>query len=134
LVVLPDYLKKAPSFGAEQIVEGIVLGDYQFLKYKKGDKKKKPFVGIRKISLLTQKNAGGIRKVAKRGQYAAEAALSARDMANEPGNKWTPQHFAEFARKIARRSSLKCTVLDRGQMKKEGSVYVFFDVTDTDNE
>ena len=35
MVVLPDYLEKIPANGAEQIIEGILLGDYQFISTKK---------------------------------------------------------------------------------------------------
>jgi leucyl aminopeptidase len=41
-------------------------------------------------------------------------------MANEPGNKWTPQHFVDFAKGLARKSSLTCKILNREQMKKAG--------------
>ncbi len=120
MVVLPDYLEKIPANGAEQIIEGILLGDYQFVKYKKGAKPEEKFTGIKKITVLTRKNVSGIRKAVRRAHYVSEAVLSARDMANEPGNKWTPQHFVDFAKGLARQTSLTCKVLNREQMKKAG--------------
>lgn len=120
MVVLPDYLEKIPANGAEQIIEGILLGDYQFVKYKKSGKPEEKFAGIKEITVLTRKNITGIRKAVRRAHYVSEAALSARDMANEPGNKWTPQHFVDFAKGLARKSSLTCKVLNREQMKKAG--------------
>jgi leucyl aminopeptidase len=120
MVVLPDHLENVPCYGAEQIVEGILLGDYQFVKYKKAEKPAEKFSGIHEITVLSRKNVNGVRKAVRRAQYVAEAALSARNMANEPGNKWTPQHFVDFARSLARQSSLTCKVLNREQMKKAG--------------
>ena len=49
MVALPDYLETVPVNGAEQIVEGILLGDYQFLKYKKSEKPEESPPGIKKI-------------------------------------------------------------------------------------
>ena len=120
LIALPDYLGGLSCNGVEQIIEGVLLGDYQFDKYKKTKKPEDEYFGIKKITVLSQKNLGGVRSCAKRAQYVSEAALSARDMANEPGNNWTPQNFADFARQVARGSSLRCKILNRDQMKKAG--------------
>ena len=51
----------------------------------------------------------------------ALAACGARDMANEPGNYWTPSHFAEAGRELARKHDLlTCKVLEKAAMKKMG--------------
>src|SRR5690606_8383423 len=42
------------------------------------------------------------------------------DLQQRPGNMATPTFVAERAREIADRFGMKCTVLDRGQMRKEG--------------
>jgi len=120
MIALPDYLGRLSCNGAEQIVEGVLLGDYQFVKYKKNRKPEEEYFGIKKITVLSQKNLSGVRRCVKRAQYVSEAALSARDMANEPGNNWTPQDFVDFARQIAGQSSLRCKILNRDQMKKVG--------------
>lgn len=120
VVVLPDYLSTVPCYGAEQLVEGIILGDYQFTKYKKIKKPEDDFPGIEKITVYSKKNVSGVRSAVRRAQYSCEAVLLARDMANEPGNQWTPQHFAELARQLAKSSSLKCRILDKNDMKKAG--------------
>jgi leucyl aminopeptidase len=56
----------------------------------------------------------------REGSTAAMAACVARDMANEPGNYWTPAHFADFGKQLATRTGLKCTVLGKAAMKKLG--------------
>lgn len=120
MIALPDYLSSLSCNGAEQIVEGVLLGDYQFVKYKKNRKPDEEYLGIKKITVLSQKNLSGVRRAVKRAQYVSEAALSARDMANEPGNNWTPQDFVDFAKQVAGQSSLRCKILNRDQMKKVG--------------
>jgi leucyl aminopeptidase len=42
----------------------------------------------------------------------------ARDMANEPGNVWTPSKFAELGKKIGKKKNCSCKVLNKAQMKK----------------
>ncbi|MEE4165204.1 MAG: leucyl aminopeptidase [Desulfocapsaceae bacterium] len=119
-IVLPDYVTGAAYYGAEQLVEGVILGDYQFTKYKKPEKPEDTFPGIKKITLCLKKNSSGVRSAARRAQYGCEAVLSARDMAHEPGNKWTPQQFADCALQLAASSELKCRIMDRAAMEKAG--------------
>ena len=119
-IVLPDYLTQVPCFGAEQLLEGVLLGDYQFLKYKKQKSKKERFDGIGKIALLAAKNLPSIRKAVNRARSVSDAVITARNMANEPGNKWTPVQFADYAQNLAKNSSLKCRIIDQEAMKKAG--------------
>ena len=118
-VVLPDYLKQSLEIVAESIVEGIILGNYQFKKYK-NQEKKDIYSGITKILVTINQNNTGIRKAVKKGKISAIAANKARDMANEPGNRWTPQSFADFAKKMADETSLTCKILNIAQIAKEG--------------
>jgi len=119
-IVLPDFLKAVKGCGAEQIVEGLLLGDYRFIKYKKTATDKKTFSGIKKITIYCRKDSRVIRRCVNRAQLSSQAALTARDMANEPGNLWTPQHFAAFARKLAKKHSLKCKIYDKSQIARMG--------------
>ncbi len=121
LVVLPAGVELAPEEIAECTAEGLLLANYRFDKYKKEDPDKQESVRVGKFLL----HGGGlatasVRQGMEAGMSAAEAACSARDMANEPGNGWTPSSFADHARKLARRSGMKCRILDRSDMKKLG--------------
>ena len=120
VIVLPDYVSRLPCHGAEQLVEGILLGDYQFTKYKKSKKPEDDFPGIKKITVSSKTNISGVRSVVRRAQYGCAAVHSARDMANEPGNKWTPEQFAEHGKQLARSAGLKCRILDKNGMRKAG--------------
>jgi len=107
----------AAAFG-EYVTEGILLGVYQFLKYKKKDDDVYP--GLKKIEFFSRADRYRIRKGVDKGNNSALAACVARDMANEPGNGWTPNHFAKYAEKVAKELHLKCTILGKSHMKKLG--------------
>jgi leucyl aminopeptidase len=115
---LPSISKMKEMDIAEYLVEGVLLGDYSFLKYKNEDKKKPPFKGIREITLSSAKSRKGLLKGLKKAQASAKAACAARDMANEPGNGWTPSSFASYATELADKYKMTCTILDKNQMKR----------------
>ena len=102
----------------ENVIEGILLGAYQFLKYKKKDDDTYP--GLKKIEVFSSVDRTEIRKGVARGSNSALSACVARDMANEPGNCWTPTHFAQYAKKVAKELGLKCTILEKSHMTKLG--------------
>ena len=99
-------------------MEGIMLGDYRFVKYKKKKKKNIPFEGIKELAVYAANGAKGLRSGLNRAQHSAYAARAARDMANEPGNGWTPQSFAAYARDLATKHKMKCTILDKSALKR----------------
>ncbi len=118
MVVLPKIKKLEAAFCAQCLVEGILLADYQFLKYKAPDKKNPPYKGIREVKIYTDSFPGKIRKGVQKAWVAANAVIAARNMANEPGNKWTPQEFVLRARELAARYSMKCRVIEKEEMGK----------------
>ncbi|MFW2365149.1 MAG: leucyl aminopeptidase [Desulforhopalus sp.] len=117
-IKVPEFDNIKPSVVAEYVTEGLLLGSYQFLKYK--TKEDNLYVGLKKITYFDSRGETKTRKAATRGSVSAMAACVARDMANEPGNGWTPAHFAEFAKRCAKTHDLKCTVLEKNHMKKYG--------------
>lgn len=100
------------------LAEGLVLGSYRFDKYKKADNEKKTN-RIKEI-IFHATNVAPLKKAVTRGQITAIAACSARDMANEPGNNWTPSHFADAGRKLAKKYGLSCKVLGKSVMMRLG--------------
>ncbi len=102
----------------ECLVEGILLGDYSFLKYKKEDSKKPSFGGIKEIVVSATGSHKGLRRSMNKAEHSAFAARAARDMANEPGNGWTPGSFASYARNLAAKHKMKCTILGKNDMKR----------------
>ena len=118
LVVMPQpYLLDAPVI-VECVTEGLILGAYQFKKYKKTPSLEDPQTAIKEILLCVEKEESTVLKGMDRGRNAAHAGCAARDMANEPGNVWTPARFAEFGRRLARTFHFSCTVLSKADMQR----------------
>jgi len=104
----------------ECLVEGILLGDYRFVKYKHIDKDKKEslFDAIKEISIYSAAGTRGLTRAMDKAQHVSVAACTARDMANEPGNGWTPASFATYGRALAKKYKMNCTVLGKSDMKR----------------
>ncbi|MBU1342820.1 MAG: leucyl aminopeptidase [Proteobacteria bacterium] len=119
-VCLPDLAHLGAEKTAQCIAEGLLLGDYRFLKYKKITKKKTDYIGLKTIRFVCEKAIATIRKGAKKGVIAARAACEARDMANEPGNGWTSKEFSNYAKTLAKTYGLTYTCLEKKQLEKLG--------------
>lgn len=121
LAVLPETTALQAEAAAESLVEGLVLANYQFAKYKKKKDPDEELFLVKKFILSgPEMPAAAIRRGMKNGHSAALAANVARDMASEPGNSWTPNDFAGYGKKLARGKALECTVLGKTEMKKLG--------------
>ncbi len=103
---------------AECFVEGIMLGDYRFLKYKKESEDNPSFKGIKTLTVYADKGGKSVLKGMKKAYASSLAACKARDMANEPGNSWTPTSFASYAEELSTEYNMTCTVLGKAQMKR----------------
>ncbi len=118
LVVLPQMKEIASEGKAEAMSEGLILGNYSFDHYKKEDKDRS--VPVENFYLTGSDSAISLRQGAKRGRITALAACRARDMANEPGNVWTPEKFARFGKELGKKYAIKCRVIEKAAMKKLG--------------
>ncbi|MGB6291156.1 MAG: leucyl aminopeptidase, partial [Desulfobulbales bacterium] len=116
LVVVPASFILDKQETIECISEGLILGAYQFRKYKKTKEEDETPGTIKEILLFTEKVNKAVLQGLNRGKNAALAGCAARDMANEPGNVWTPTRFAEFGRKLARTYNFTCKVLSKTDM------------------
>ena len=122
IVTIPEIKGFNRSELTECLVEGLFLGAYQFRKYKTNhdnNDEEEESAGIDEIALYAP-DAAGVRKGLKRGSGAAEAVGVARDMANEPGNYWTPSRFADYGRELADKYGFKARILSKRDMKRLG--------------
>jgi len=119
-VCLPAIQNLDPEKTAECFAEGILLGDYRFLKYKEITKKKTDYTGLKTIQFTCTTAVESCQKGATKGVTAALAACEARDMANEPGNAWTSKEFADYAGTLAKTYGLKYTCLEKKDLEKLG--------------
>ncbi len=102
------------------LTEGVILGEYTFKKYITDKKKKTQFGGIKEVKYICNHHMMALRRAISMAHNAATATCHARNMANEPGNTWTPRSFVEYAEEIAERFKLKCTVFDKDQLEEMG--------------
>lgn len=99
-------------------VEGAELGLYRFTRYKSSGREDGE---LKRLELLVDgRREEEARRGLRIGSAVAAAAITARDLANEPSNTATPEYLAERAREIARRHGMGCTVLDQAAIEEEG--------------
>ncbi|KGO34373.1 MAG: leucyl aminopeptidase [Desulfoprunum sp.] len=120
MISLPVLSRLGPGGVAEGLAEGVLLGDYRFRKYKTEDKNEVPYPGLTKVVFHTSSGMGEVRKGVERGERAARAANAARDMANEPGNDWTPSRFGEYAQGLSDSMAMSLTILEKEDMQRLG--------------
>ncbi len=102
----------------ECLTEGILLGQYCFRKYKTSQDEDEKAVFLKKITLFPPHAGPECRKGVRLAEVAARAGKSARDMANEPGSRFTADDFAVFARGLSKKFPLKCTVLALRELRR----------------
>ena len=104
---------------AQAIVEGVLLGLYQFTPFKTVERDK-----IREIKEFTiveenDESCVMLRSSAKVAEIISNAVCFTRDMVSTPGNNMTPTGMAEEARKVAKRKNVTLKVFDEAWMKKK---------------
>lgn len=99
----------------EKIAVSSLMGIYKFTEFKTKDKDKtKP---VRQIAIIA--NSGkNFEKEISYSSIVADAVNKTRDLINTPPNVATPEYVAGYAKELARKSGLKCTVFDERQIEK----------------
>ena len=103
---------------AHAAVEGAVLSQYRFTKFKTENKKQITNVESLQLFGLTGAHTKELRSGAEEGNLFAEGTLFARDLAANPGNVVTPAYLAEEARSLAKENGLKCAVFDEKKLRE----------------
>ncbi len=104
-----------PDAGPEQtaaLVEGFILGGYQFLDYKTGDNQP---TSVETLTL----HGSGIDEAVEAARIRAESACFARDLVNTSPHDKTPVLLAERAKKMATEVGLECEVWNKARVEKE---------------
>lgn len=96
------------------LVEGIVLGGYEFNNYKstKSDSK------LKNIYLVCQ-DIDFIKKEFEDAIIVAEATCFTRDIVNTIPHELNPPSFAKLAKKLAKENNLECNILNEKELEKE---------------
>ena len=98
----------------QAIVEAIILGGYEFNKYKAKSKK----TTVKDI-YLTCKNIKEVQKAFEEAVIIADATAFTRDIVNVAPDDLNPPSFAKLAKKLAHDNALECTILGEKELKKE---------------
>ncbi len=101
---------------SKAVTEGAILSLYDFTSYR--TEKREEIKRVDEIALLVEKEDKEIKKGLDDGVKISEAVYIARDMINHPANTATPTYLSEQAKKIARKSGIRCKILDRADMER----------------
>lgn len=104
-----------PNQAAQALVEGSLLGLYEFKKYKKSDKKSITHFSIVE---LDRRKISEFKKGIGSGTILARAQNIARDFINEPGNNLTPEKLELQLKKAIKTLGLNKTIEYRSLKKK----------------
>jgi leucyl aminopeptidase len=107
----------AANEAARGIVEGVLLGLYEFAKYKAsemGQVETLVLVATREVSV------DDVNAAIREAEVVAESTCLARDMANEPSNYMTPTRMADMSLDLASKHGFEATILERADMEELG--------------
>jgi len=113
-------IKGSLSASAQVLVEGAILGLYQFTEYRTESREEIKAVKEMVIVEPEARRLVEIQMGARRGQIIAEATNFVRDMGNQPSNVLTPTRLARIAQDLAKEHGMSCQVLERSQIEKLG--------------
>jgi len=121
-VKLGLYTEKCPPINARALAEGIILGAYNFDKYKSEKEK----LSIKSVKISTEDYNGKsytldtTQKAVDEGIVIANATNNAKDVVNTTPQDMTPQKLAKYAQNLAKElKNVECFVGDEKFLKKE---------------
>ncbi len=113
-------IKGSLSASTQVLVEGAILGLYQFTQYRTESREEIKEVKEMVIVEPEARRLVEIQMGARRGQIIAEATNLVRDLGNQPSNVLTPTRLARIAQDLAKEYGMSCQVLERSQIEKLG--------------
>jgi len=121
IVALPSVMPAEMSWVevAQAMVEGAILGSYQFTVYRTALASEHDVAGM--SILIPQKDQ--LRQVTegvRRGVATAEATVFVRDLCNHPSNVLTPTRIASEAKTIAKAERISIKILEQKEMERLG--------------
>lgn len=113
IIIPPSSLIETIS-SASQIVEGCKMSLYKFEKYKS----KKENV-IPNLTILVSKSEK-VSKAIKIAEIVSDGAIYTKSIANLPPNECVPTTLANFAKIISNKNNMKCNIISKKELKKNG--------------
>jgi len=96
------------------VIEGVVLGGYEFVDYKSSEKKSK----LKNVYLA----CNDVQEISTAFQEAiiiAEATCFTRDIVNQTPEDLNPPSFAKLAKNLAKENGLECEILGEKELRAE---------------
>ena len=113
-IISPPRTTVDPISSTSQIVEGCKMSLYKFEKFKSEKDNSAPDLSI--ISSKVNK----ISKAVKTAEIVSDGSIFTKSIANLPPNECTPSTLANFARDMAKKNKMKCTIISKNELKKKG--------------
>ncbi len=115
------YIQNCPITNIKAFVEGAILGNYSFDKFKS----KKNENGLKEIILANEEYSDksftleNAKKSIEEAHIVAETTNLVRDIVNTPPNEIYPKSFAKLAKGLAKGEDLEVKILDEKDLEKE---------------
>jgi len=113
-IVVPPSVLIESTLSVSQIVEGCKMSLYKFEKYKA-----KKENNIPDLTILISKSKK-ISKAIKIAEIVSDGCIYTKSIANLPPNECMPITLANFAKIISKKNKMKCKIISKNQLKKEG--------------
>ena len=98
----------------QALIEGLFMGGYRFLEYKKPED---DYAGIDSVVVISHAN---IRADLDYGLQVAAGVVLTRDLGNHPSNVATPTFLADTAEAIGEKGGMQVTIFDREDFARLG--------------
>jgi len=120
VIVAPKTPKGTNQEVVGAITEGIVLGGYDFDKYKSDPEEKDEKYSLAQLNIAVDSVTKSLEQERDTAVITSEGTLFARDLANENSDQINPKTFADQVAKVAQGSpKLRSKILADSQLRKE---------------
>ncbi|MDH3678111.1 MAG: leucyl aminopeptidase [Nitrosopumilus sp.] len=97
-----------------QITEGCKMALYKFEKFKSKKEGLSPDLSI----LVSKSNK--VSKAIKDSEIISDGVIFTKSIANLPPNECAPTNLASFAKTMAKKNKMKCTIFSKNELEKKG--------------
>jgi leucyl aminopeptidase len=119
-VIVPHGAGLSPDRSAPLLAEGVLLGAYQFDRYRTAKQKSESQHTLQIRYTRKLKSPARVRRDVKQAVEIAQSQRMARDLSNEPPNVLYPESLAAASRRMARTVGLRCKVMAVPELEKRG--------------
>ncbi len=117
----PLQLRKGDGVAAiAALTEGLLLAGYRFDAYREQKKDETGPLQAATLLIGTTRDKAATEVATREAAAVCRGICLARDLVNQPGNCKSPLFLAETAQKIAKEQGLRCTLLPKAELEKQG--------------